>query len=65
MKELLKTTDTFRVIDEASDVIELLRLIRASTVIDQRGQHPALNALQALNEFVSFRQMNFKKPSVS
>ena len=58
MKELLKSTDIFNAIDEANDVIGLLRLIRASTVVDQRSQHPALSVLQAMNNFSSFRQLN-------
>jgi hypothetical protein len=58
MKELLKSSDTFSAIDEANDVIALLRLIRTSTVIDRRSQHPTLTVLQALNNFTSFRQMN-------
>jgi hypothetical protein len=60
MKELVKHTDAFQEIDENNDVIALLRLIRASTVIDQRSQHPALSVLQALNSFVSFRQMDMR-----
>jgi hypothetical protein len=58
MQELLRSTDVFQAIDESNDVIALLKLIRPSTVMDQRSQHPALNALQALNKFTSFRQMN-------
>jgi hypothetical protein len=58
MQELLRSTDVFQAIDESNDVIALLKLIRSSTVMDQRSQHPALNALQAINNFTSFRQMN-------
>jgi hypothetical protein len=57
MKELLRSIDTFSAIDEANDVIALLRLIRTSTVIDRRSQHPTLTVLQALNNFTSFRQL--------
>jgi hypothetical protein len=60
MKELLRSTDVFQAIDENNDVITLLKLIRASAVVDQLSQHPALSALQALNTFISFRQMNLK-----
>jgi hypothetical protein len=58
MQELLRSTDVFQAIDENNDVIALLKLIRSSTVMDQRSQHPALSALQAINNFTSFRQMN-------
>jgi hypothetical protein len=58
MKELLRSIDVFQMIDESNDVIALLKLIHASTVIYQRSQRPALSALQALNKFTSFRQMN-------
>jgi hypothetical protein len=58
MKELLQSTNVFQTIDENNNVIGLLKLIRASTIVDQRIQHPALNALQVLNNFTSFRQLN-------
>jgi hypothetical protein len=58
MKELLRSIDVFQMIDESNDVIAFLKLIHASTVIYQRSQRPALSALQALNKFTSFRQMN-------
>jgi hypothetical protein len=53
MKELLRSIDVFHAIDEESDVIALLRLIRASTVVDQQSQHHVLSALQAFNKFIS------------
>jgi hypothetical protein len=40
MQELLRSTDVFQAIDENNDVIGLLKLIRSSTVMDQRSQHP-------------------------
>jgi hypothetical protein len=58
MQEFLRSTDVFQAIHENNDVIALLKLIRVSTVMDQRSQHPALNAQQALNKLTSFRQMN-------
>jgi hypothetical protein len=60
MKELIKSTNEFQAIDENNNVIALLKLIRASTVVDQRSQHPALCSLQALTKFTSFRQMNLR-----
>jgi hypothetical protein len=60
MRELLRSTDVFQAIDENNDVIALLKLICASTVVDQWSQHPAISALQALNNFTSFRQINLE-----
>jgi hypothetical protein len=60
MKELIRSTSEFQTIDEPNNFIALLKLIRASTVVDQRSQHPALNVLQALHKFASFRQMNLR-----
>jgi hypothetical protein len=60
MKEFLQSTSEFQAIDENNDVIALLKLIRASAVVDQRSQHPSINVLQALNKFTSFRQMNLR-----
>jgi hypothetical protein len=58
MPELLRSTDVFQAIDENNIVIALLKLIRSSIVVDQRRQHSTVRALQALNMFTSFRQMN-------
>jgi hypothetical protein len=60
MKELIRSTNEFQAIDESNNVIALLKLIRASTVVDQRSQHPALCSLQALTKFTSFRQMSLR-----
>jgi hypothetical protein len=60
MKELIRSTSEFQAIEEHNNVIAQLKLIRASTVVDQRSQHPALNVLQALHKFASFRQMNLR-----
>jgi hypothetical protein len=60
MRKLLRSPDVFLAIDENNDVVALLNFIRASTVVDQRSQHTALSALQAVNKFISFRQMNLQ-----
>jgi hypothetical protein len=60
MWELLRSSSEFQAIDENTDVIALLKLIRVSTVVDQRSQHPTISVLQALNKFTSFRQMNLR-----